>query len=87
MRIRRVAGPRPASEEGKPELTTAPWSQDHGDGNSGRLPFRTAVEVVPQEALKQVVPPSSVRPTRSVVTGLSSSDSRFAQHLSRVRPL
>jgi len=23
-------GPRPASEEGKPELTAAPWSQDHG---------------------------------------------------------
>jgi len=37
-------GLRPAYGEGKPELTTAPWSPDHGDGNSGRLPLQTAVD-------------------------------------------
>jgi len=34
-----VAGPRPASREGKLVLTTAPWSPDHGDGNTRRLPL------------------------------------------------
>ncbi len=43
-------GPRPASREGKPVLTTAPWSSDHGDGNTGRLPLWNAVEGVPREA-------------------------------------
>ncbi len=36
-------GSRPASEEGKPVLTTAPKSLDFGDGNTGRLPRRIAV--------------------------------------------
>jgi len=45
-------GPCPASEEGRPVLTTAPWSQDHGDGNTGRLPLRSAVEGVLREALR-----------------------------------
>src|SRR5207249_8158227 len=31
-----AAGSRPASEDGKPELTKAPWSPDHGRENSGR---------------------------------------------------
>ena len=68
LRIRRAAGPRPASEEGKPELTTAPRSNDHGDENSGRLPLRTAVEGVPQEAVKQVVPPRSVHTKTPAIT-------------------
>lgn len=45
-------GPRPASKEGRPVLTTAPWSQDHGGGNTGRLPLRSAVEGVLREALR-----------------------------------
>lgn len=43
-------GHRPASREGKPVLTTAPWSSDHGDGNTGRLPLWSAVEGAPREA-------------------------------------
>jgi hypothetical protein len=39
-----AAGPHQASGAGKPELTTAPWSDDRGHGNSGRLPLQTAVE-------------------------------------------
>ena len=44
-----ATGPRPASGEGKLVLTTAPWSQDHGDGNTRRFPLRSAVEGVSQE--------------------------------------
>ncbi len=45
-----AAGSRPASEGGKPVLTNAPWSSDHGGGNTGRVPLRTAVEGWPREA-------------------------------------
>ena len=40
---------RLASEEGKPELTTAPWSSDHGDGNSGKLPLQSVEDGVLRE--------------------------------------
>jgi len=53
-----AAGPRPASEGGKLVLTTAPWRApvaileqrvpEHGDGNTRRIPLRTAVEGVPR---------------------------------------
>ena|SRR2546426_2560615 len=46
-------GPRPASGEGKLELTKAPRSHDRGRGNSRRLPLRTAEEGVPREARKR----------------------------------
>ena len=43
-------GPRPGSRKGKPVLTIAPWSSDHGDGNTGRLQLWSAVEGAPREA-------------------------------------
>ncbi len=43
-------GSRPAPEEGKPVLTTAPKLLNFGDGNTGRLPLRSAVGGVPREA-------------------------------------
>lgn len=43
-------GPRPEPREGKPVLTTAPWSSDHGDGNTGRLQLWSAVKGAPREA-------------------------------------
>ncbi len=44
-------GPRPAFEDGKPELTEAPAvACNRPRGNSGRLPLQSAVEGVPREA-------------------------------------
>ena len=45
-----AAGPCPASREGKPVLTTAPWSSDYGDGNTGRLQPWSAVKGAPRKA-------------------------------------
>ena len=38
------------SAEGKPVLTDAPWSIDHGGENTGRLPLRSIVDGVSREA-------------------------------------
>src|SRR5439155_25039344 len=63
-----------ASEVGKLVLTTAPWRapvaileqrvHEHGDGNTRRIPLRTAVEGVPRErrARAALLHPSSAQP-------------------------
>src|SRR5437867_1785624 len=51
--VSRPGLPRPASGEGKLELTKAPRSCDRGRGNSRRVPLRTAVVGVPREARKR----------------------------------
>jgi hypothetical protein len=45
-----AAGPHPASEGGKPELTKAPRSRDSGCGNFGGVPLQSAVVGVPRQA-------------------------------------
>lgn len=52
-----AAGSRPASGEGKLELTKAPRSIDRGRGNSRRLPLQTAVGGMPREARKRKILP------------------------------
>jgi hypothetical protein len=41
------------SAEGKPVLTDAPWSTDHGGENTGRFPLRSIVDGVSREAWKR----------------------------------
>jgi hypothetical protein len=41
------------SAEGKPVLTDAPWSIDHGGENTRRFPLRSIVDGVSREAWKR----------------------------------
>jgi hypothetical protein len=68
-------GPRPASEEGKLELTEAPCSSEHGRRNSRRLPLQTAVEGVPREARKREPHASALPSSAQSHTGLTISTS------------
>ena len=61
-------GPRPASGEGKLELTEAPRSQDRGRENSRRVPLRSAVEGC-RERCGSERPQATCRPTDGRING------------------